>query len=130
MPNELKYLLYFRAPATKAHVLAIVREGLVALFAKDPLFRARECATFWAAQERPDWQAFRIDYVGFNLAAFRTAMKAALADAQVPANAVRTTQPPKVALYRQVPGGPPLSTGTLEELAAALQDAMERIFIA
>ena len=129
MPNELKYLLYFRAPATKAQVLAIVREGLVALFAKDPLFRARECATFWAAQERSDWQAFRIDYVGFNIAAFRAAMKAAHADAHVPIQEIRTTQPPKVSLYRQVPGGPPLSTGTLEELAGALQNAMEQIFI-
>ena len=52
MPTELKYLMYFRAPARKTQVLAIVREGLIALFAKDPLFRARECATFWAAQER------------------------------------------------------------------------------
>ena len=129
MPAELRWLIYFRAPATKVQVLPIVRAGLAALFAKDPLFQGRECATFWAAQERPNWQAFRIDYVGFNLAAFRTAMKAALADAQVPANAVRTTQPSNVALYRQVPGGPPLSTGTLEELAAALQAAMERIFI-
>ena len=59
-------------------------------------------------------------------------MKAANADAQLqlPANAVRTTQPPSVALYRQVPGGPPVFTGTLEELAGALQDAMEQIFIA
>ena len=129
MPAELKYLIYFRAPATKAQVLAIVREGLAALFAKDPLFRARECATFWAAQERPNWQAFRIDYVGFNIAAFRAAMKAAHADARVPIHEIRTTQPPKVSLYRKLPEVPPLSTGTLEELAAALQDAMEQIFI-
>ena len=92
MPAELKWLIYFRAPAEgqardlKARVLAIVREGLVTLFAKDPSFRTRECATFWAAQEHPNWQAFRIDYVGFKLAAFRAAMKAAHADAQVPAN--------------------------------------------
>ena len=130
MPTELKYLMYFRAPARKAQVLAIVREGLIALFAKDPLFCARECATFWTAQERPDWQAFRIDYVGFNLAAFRTAMKAAHADAQVPIHEVRTTQPPSVALYRQVPQVLPLFTGTLEELAAALEDGLEQIFIA
>ena len=130
MPAELKWLIYFRAPASKAQVLAVVREGLVALFAKDPSFRTRECATFWAAQEHPNWQAFRVDYVGFKLAAFRAAMKAAHADAQVPANAVRTTQPPSVSLYRQLPEVPPLSTGTLEELAAALQDAMEQIFIA
>ena len=130
MPNELKYLLYFRAPATKAHVLAIVREGLVALFAKDPLFRARECATSWAAQERSDWQAFRIDYVGFNIAAFRAAMKAAHADAQVSIHEVRTTQPPSVALYRQGPPVLPLFTGSLEELAAALEDGLEQIFIA
>ena len=132
MPAELRWLIYFRAPATKVQVLPIVRDGLAALFAKDPLFQGRECATFWAAQERPNWQAFRIDYVGFNLAAFRAAMKAANADAQLqlPANAVRTTQPSSVALYRQVPGGPPVFTGTLEELAGALQDAMEQIFIA
>ena len=129
MPTELKWLIYFRAPASKAQVLAVVRVGLEALFAKDPSFRGHDCATFWAAQERPDWQAFRIDYVGFKLAAFRAAMKAALAAAQLPANAVRTTQPPSVALYRQLPEVPPLSTGTLEELAGALQDAMERIFI-
>ena len=129
MPAELKYLMYFRAPATKAQVLAIVRDGLAALFAKDPLFRARECATFWAAQERPNWQAFRINYVGFKLAAFRAAMKTAHADAHGPIHEVRTTQPPNVALYRQVPEVLPLFTGTLEELAAALQDAMERIFI-
>ena len=73
-------------------------------------------------------QAFRVDYVGFKLAAFRTAMKAAHAAAQLPANAVRTTQPPSVALYRQLPEVPPLFSGTLEELAAALQDAMEQIF--
>ncbi len=129
MPTELKWLIYFRAPALKAQVLAIVREGLVALFAKDPSFRTRECATFWAAQEHPNWQAFRIDYVGFKLAAFRAAMKAALANAQLPDNAVRTTQPPSVALYRQLPEVPPLSTGTLEELAAALRDAMEQAFL-
>ena len=129
MPAELKWLIYFRAPATKAQVLAVVRAGLVALFAKDPSFRRRECATFWAAQERPNWQAFRVDYVGFKLAAFRAAMKAAHADAQVPANAVRTTQPPSVTLYRQLPDVPPLSTGTLEELAGALQDAMGQVFL-
>ena len=151
MPTELKWLIYFRAPASsasrvvhdsvlhsgvcgqdrvlKAQVLAIVREGLVALFAKDPSFRTRECATIWAAQERPNWQAFRIDYVGFKIATFRAAMKAAHADAQVPVNEVRTTQPPSVSLYRQLPEVPPLSTGTLEELAAALQDAMEQVFI-
>ena len=110
-------------------MLAIVRDGLVDLLAKDPAFRTRECATSWAAQEHPNWQAFRIDYVGFNLTAFRAAMKAAHADAQVPANEVRTTQPPSVTLYRQLPEVPPLFTGTLEELAAALRDAMERIFI-
>ncbi len=99
------------------------------LFAKDPSFCGRECATFWAAQEGTDWQAFRIDYVGFNIAAFRAAMKAAHADANVPIHEIRTTQPPKVSLYRQLPEVPPLSTRTLEELAAALQDAMERIFI-
>ena len=129
MPAELKWLIYFRAPASKAQVLAVVHAGLAALFAKDPSFRGRECATFWAAQERPDWQAFRIDYVGFNLPAFRAAMKAAHASAQLPANAVRTTQPPSVALYRRLPEVPPLSTGTLEELAAALRDAMEQVFI-
>ena len=129
MPAELKWLIYFRAPATKAQVLAVVREGLVLLFAKDPSFRGRECATFWAAQGRSNWQAFRIDYVGFKLAAFRAAMKAAHADAQVPANAVRTTQPPSVTLYRQLPDVPPLSTGTLEELAGALQDAMGQVFL-
>ncbi len=110
-------------------MLAIVREGLIALFAKDPSFRTRECATFWATQEHPNWQAFRIDYAGFKIATFRAAMKAALADARVPVNAVRTTQPHSVALYRQLPEVPPLSTGTLEELASALQDAMEQVFI-
>ena len=129
MPNELKWLLYFRAPVSKAQVLAIVRSGLAALFAKDPSFRGYECATFWAAEELSDWRAFRIDYAGFKLAAFRTAMKAAHAEAQLPANRVRTTQPPSVSLYRQLPQVPPLSTGTLEELASALQDAMEQIFI-
>ena len=57
-------------------------------------------------------------------------MKAAHADAQVPIHEVRTTQPPSVALYRQVPQVLPLFTGTLEELAAALEDGLERIFIA
>ena len=136
MPNELKWLIYFRAPASqeqgrvmKAQVLAVVRAGLEALFAKDPSFRGHECATFWAAQERPDWQAFRIDYVGFKLAAFRTAMKAAHANAQLPANAVRTTQPPSVSLYRQLPEVPPLFSGRLEELASALRDAIDQVFI-
>ena len=136
MPTELKWLIYFRAPASqgqdrvlKAQVLAVVRVGLEALFAKDPSFRGHECATFWAAQERPDWQAFRIDYVGFKLAAFRTAMKAAHANAQLPANAVRTTQPPSVSLYRQLPEVPPLFSGRLEELATALRDAMDQVFI-
>jgi len=91
MHNELKWLIYFRAPASKAQVLAIVREGLVALLAKDLSFGTRECATFWATQERPNWQAFRIDYVGFKLVTFRAAMKAAHTDAQLPVNAVRTT---------------------------------------
>ena len=48
-------------------------------------------------------------------------MKAAHADAQVPANEVRTTQPSSVTLYRQLPEVPPLFTGTLEELVAALR---------
>ena len=103
MPAELKWLIYFRAPASKAQVLSIVREGLTALFAKEPSFRGRECATFWAAQERSGWQAFRVDYVGHKLAAFRTAMKGAHAAARLPANEVRTTQPPSVTLYRQLP---------------------------
>ena len=110
-------------------MLAVVREGLAALFAKEPSFRGRECATFWATQERSDWQAFRIDYVGHKLAAFRTAMKGAHAAARLPANEVRTTQPPSVTLYRQLPQVPPLFAGTLEELAGALQDAMEQVFM-
>ena len=81
MPNELKWLLYFRAPVSKAQVLGIVRSGLAALFAKDPSFRGYACATFWAAEELSDWRAFRVHYVGFKLAAFRTAMKAAHAEA-------------------------------------------------
>ena len=81
MPNELKWLIYFRAPASKAQVLAIVRSGLTALFAKNPSFRGCECATFWAAQELSDWRAFRVHYVGFKLAAFRAAMKAAHSEA-------------------------------------------------
>ena len=131
-PAELKWLIYFRGHDRflRAQVLAIVREGLEALLAKDPAFRMYECATSWAAQECPNWQAFRIDYVGFKLVAFRTAMKAAHADAQLAADAVvRTTQPPSVSLYRQMPDVPPLFAGTLEELAAALRDAMERVFI-
>ena len=75
-------------------MLTVVRAGLEMLLAKDPSFRGHECATFWATQECPDWQAFRIDYVGFKLAAFRSAMKAAHTAAQLPANAARTTQPP------------------------------------
>ena len=126
MPNELKWLLYFRAPISKAQVLAIVRSGLAALFAKDPSFRGYECATFWAAEELSDWRAFRIDYAGFKLAAFRTAMKAAHTEAQLPANRVRTTQPSSVALYRQLPEVPPLFAGTLEELAGILPDDVQR----
>ena len=122
---ELKWLIYFREPASKAQVQAIVCEGLAALFAKEPMFRSYECATFWVAQERPDWKAFRIDYVGCRLVAFRAAMKVAHADAQMPAGTVRTTQPPSVSLYKQPPQVPPVFTGTLEELANALQDAME-----
>ena len=125
----MKWLLYFRAPASKAQVLAVVRAGLVALFTKDPSFCGRECATFWAVQERSDWQAFRIDYVGHKLAAFRAAMKVAYATARLPAREVRTTQPPSVTLYRQLPQVPPLFAGTLEELADALQDAMEQVFM-
>ena len=123
-PAELKWLIYFRAPAMKAQVLAVVREGLAWLFAQDPLFRGRECATFWVAQERPNWQAFRVDYLGHKIVTFRATMKAAHADAQLPAGEVRTTQPPHVSLYRQVPQPPPLFSGTLEELAGALQDGM------
>ena len=128
-PAELKWLIYYRAPASRAQVLAVVREGLAALFAKEPSFRGIECATFWATQEHSDWKAFRIDYVGHNLATFRAAMKAAYAAARLPAKEVRTTQPPSVALYRQLPQLPALFAGTLEELAAALQDAMEQVFI-
>ena len=128
-PAELKWLIYFRAPASKAQVLSVVREGLAALFAREPSFRGRECATFWAAQERSGWQAFRVDYVGDKLAAFRTAMKAAYVQARLPASEVRTTQPPSVTLYRQLPQVPPLFTGTLEELAGALEDAMEQVFM-
>ena len=110
-------------------MLTVVRAGLETLLAKDPSFRGHECATFWAAQERPDWQAFRIDYVGFKLTAFRAAMKSAHADAQLPGNAVRTTQPPSVSLYRQLPGVPPLFSGKLDDLATALRDAMDQVFI-
>ncbi len=110
-------------------MLAVVRAGLVALFTKDPSFCGRECATFWAVQERSDWQAFRVDYVGHKLAAFRAAMKVAYAAARLPANKVRTTQPPSLTLYRQLPQVPPLFAGTLEELAGALQDAMEQVFM-
>ena len=110
-------------------MLAVVRAGLDLLLAKDPSFRGHECATSWAAQERPDWQAFRIDYVGFKLTAFRAAMKAAHADAELPGNAVRTTQPTSVSLYRQLPQVPPLFSGKLEDLAAALRDAMDQVFI-
>ena len=110
-------------------MLTVVRTGLELLLVKDSSFRRHECATFWAAQESSDWQAFRIDYVGFKLAAFRTAMKAAHANAELPANAVRTTQPPSVSLYRQLPEVPPLFSGRLEDLAAALRDAMDRVFI-
>ena len=110
-------------------MLIVVRAGLEMLLAKDPSFRRHECTASWAAQEHPDWQAFRIDYLGFKLAAFRSAMKAAHADAQLPANAARTTQPPQVSLYRQLPDAPRFS-GTLEDLAAALRDAMEQVFIA
>ena len=124
MPAELKWLIYFRAPATKAQVLAVVRAGLVALFAKDPSFRRRECATFWVAQEWPNWLAFRVDYLGHKIVTFRATMKAAHADAQLPAGEVRTTQPPHVSLYRQLPQPPPLFSGTMEELAGALQDGM------
>ena len=99
------------------------------LFAKDPSFCGRECATFWAVQEHSDWQAFRIDYVGRKLAAFRAAMKVARVAARLPAKEVRTTQPPSVTLYRQLPDVPPLFAGTLEELAAVLQDAMEQVFM-
>jgi len=56
-------------------------------------------------------------------------MKAAHAAAGLPASEVRTTQPPSVALYRQLPQVPPLFEGTLEELAGALQDAMEQVFL-
>ena len=56
-------------------------------------------------------------------------MKAAHAAARLPASEVRTTQPPSVTLYRQLPQVPPLFTGTLEELAGALQDAMEQVFM-
>ena len=110
-------------------MLVVVRAGLDLLLAKDPSFREHECATCWAAQERPDWQAFRIDYLGFKLTAFRAAMKAAHADAQLPGNAVRTTQPPSVSLYRQQAQVPPLFSGKLEDLATALRDAMDQVFI-
>ena len=109
-------------------MLICVREGLLALLAKDPTFRRHECAASWVAQEHPNWQAFRIDYLGFKLAAFRSSMKAAHADSQLPANAARTTQPPLVTLYRQLPDVPCFS-GTLQELATALRDSMDQVFI-
>ena len=56
-------------------------------------------------------------------------MKAAHGDAQLPANAARTTQQPQVTLYRQQPDVPRFS-GTLEDLATALRDAMDQVFIA
>jgi len=129
-PAELKWLLYFRAPASKAQVLSIVREGLAALFAKDPSFRGRDCATSWAVQERSTWAAFRIDYVGANLQGFRAAMKKAYVAARLPASEVATTQPTNVTLYRQLPNVPPLFEGTLEELSVALQEALEQVFLA
>ena len=110
-------------------VLAIVRDGLTALLAQDPSFRSYDCLTSWAAQEDSTWEAFRVDYVGANLKGFRAAMKKAYVTARLPASEVRTTQPATVALYRQLPPMPPLFTGTLEELAGALQDAMEQAFM-
>ena len=56
-------------------------------------------------------------------------MKVAYAAARLPAKEVRTTQPASVVLYRQLPQLPALFAGTLEELAAALQDAMEQVFM-
>ena len=56
-------------------------------------------------------------------------MTAASSAARLPASEVRTTQPASVTLYRQLPPVPPLFTGTLEELAGALQDAMDQVFM-
>ena len=56
-------------------------------------------------------------------------MKAAYSAARLPASEVRTTQPASVTLYRQLPPVPPLFTGTLEELAGALRDAMDQVFM-
>ena len=128
-PSELRWLVYFRAPATKEQVLSFVRDGLAAVFAQDPLFQGRRCATFWLSQEGSPWQAFRIEYVGFNLVGFRTAMKSARAIAQVPAAIMRTTQPPSVKLYRKLPPMPPLFEGSLDELAVALREALQ-VFVA
>ena len=121
---ELKWLLYFKEPISRQQVMSIVSAGLAALFARDPSFRGRPCATSYAAQAGSDWRAFRVDFVGGRLVVLRKAMKAALANAHLPAAEIGTQQPPRVTLYRQPPELPPMFEGTLAELERALREAV------
>ena len=121
---ELRWLLYFRAPTARQQVMAVVSAGLAALFARDPSFRGRQCATSYARQDGSAWEAFRVDFVGARLPVLRKAMKAALADAHLPPAEISTQQPPRVTLYRQLPELPPMFEGTLAELERALRDAV------
>ena len=123
-PEDLKWLIYFRAPTSETQVLALVRHGLVLLLARDPSFCGRESVTTWASQPGTDWRAFRVDFVGRNLAGFRATMKEAYVAARLNAKVVTTQQPPNVTMYRQLPKGPRLFRGTLEELEDALRQAL------
>lgn len=54
---------------------------------------------FWLADAQTNWNAFCLEYLGFNLVGLRATMKAAHVEAQLSELEVRTTQPPRVTLY-------------------------------
>ena len=99
-PSALKWLYYYKSPATKETLARVVGDGLQTLLAKTPLFREYECKVFWLADAQTNWNAFCLEYLGFNLVGLRATMKAAHVVAQLSEREVRTTQPPRVTLYR------------------------------
>ena len=119
-PSVQKWLYYHKYTVAKETLARVVGDGLQNLLAKAPQFREYECKVFWLADPQTIWNAFCLEYIGFNLVGLRSTMKAAHTEAQLSECDARTPQPPGVTLYRQQPQRAQVFTGTLQELATLL----------
>ena len=119
-PSVQRWLYYHKYTVAKETLARVVGDGLQNLLAKTPQFREYACKVFWLADPQTIWNAFCLEYTGFNLVGLRSTMKAAHTEAQLSECDARTTQPPGVTLYRQQPQRAQVFAGTLQELAALL----------